>query len=65
MFFAASLGTKDVIKKVIDEEDAKRPYSDREIVEKLREQGIILARRTVAKYREEMKVLPARLRRRA
>lgn len=65
MFFAASLGTKDVIKKVIDEEGAKRPYSDREIVEKLREQAIILARRTVAKCREEMKVLPARLRRRA
>lgn len=49
----------------LDAEDARRPYSDREIVEKLRGQGIILARRTVAKYREEMKILPARLRRRA
>lgn len=64
MFFTASLGTKDVIRRIIDEEDAKRPYSDREIVEKLRDQGILLARRTVAKYREEMRILPARLRRR-
>ncbi len=49
----------------LDLEGARRPYSDREIVEKLRGQGIILARRTVAKYREEMKIIPARLRRRA
>ena len=66
MFFTASLGTKDVIKNIIDVEDRTHPYSDQEIVEKLRnDNGIILARRTVAKYREELQILPARLRRRA
>lgn len=66
MFFTASLGTKDVIKNIIGAEDRSRPYSDQEIVEKLREDhGIILARRTVAKYREELQILPARLRKRA
>ena len=65
MFFTASLGVKDVIKNIIDTEDRSRPYSDQEVVEKLRgEHGIILARRTVAKYREELQILPARLRKR-
>jgi len=64
-FFTASLGVKDVIKNIIDAEDRSRPYSDQEIVEKLREDhGIRLARRTVAKYREELQILPARLRKR-
>jgi RNA polymerase sigma-54 factor len=62
-FFTASLGVKDVIKGIIAAEDPLRPYSDQEIVEKLRgDHGIILARRTVAKYREELQILPARLR---
>ena len=64
-FFTASLGVKDVIKNIIEAEDHSRPYSDQEIVEKLREDhGIRLARRTVAKYREELQILPARLRKR-
>jgi RNA polymerase sigma-54 factor len=62
-FFTASLGVKDVIKQIIENEDRTRPFSDQEIVEKLRQDnGIILARRTVAKYREELQILPARLR---
>jgi len=66
MFFTASLGTKDVIKNIIEAEDRSHPLSDQEIVEKLRgDHGIILARRTVAKYREELQILPARLRKRA
>ena len=66
LFFTASLGTKDVIKNIIDAEDRGHPHSDQEIVEKLRnDHGIILARRTVAKYREELQILPARLRKRA
>ena len=65
LFFTASLGTKDVIKNIIDSEDRAHPHSDQEIVEKLRnDHGIILARRTVAKYREELQILPARLRKR-
>jgi len=63
LFFTASLGVKDVIKNIISAEDTGRPFSDQEIVEKLREDhGIRLARRTVAKYREELQILPARLR---
>jgi RNA polymerase sigma-54 factor len=63
MFFTASLGTKDVIKGLIDGEDRSRPLSDQEIVARLREEhGILLARRTVAKYRDELQILPARLR---
>lgn len=63
VFFTASLGVKDVIKQIIEAEDRGRPFSDQEIVEKLRQDhGIILARRTVAKYREELQILPARLR---
>ncbi len=63
VFFTASLGVKDVIRQIIENEDRSRPYSDQEIVEKLRnDNGIRLARRTVAKYREELQILPARLR---
>lgn len=66
MFFTASLGVKDVIKNIIAAEDSARPFSDQEIVERLREDhGIRLARRTVAKYREELQILPARLRKRS
>jgi RNA polymerase sigma-54 factor len=66
VFFTASLGVKDVIKQIIENEDRTRPFSDQEIVEKLRQDnGIILARRTVAKYREELQILPARLRKHA
>ncbi len=42
---------KHIIKEMIDNEDKKKPLSDQEIVEKLKEQGINIARRTVAKYR--------------
>jgi RNA polymerase sigma-54 factor len=63
-FFTASLGTKDQIKRMIEAEDARHPYSDQEIADALAEEGIALARRTVAKYRDELQILPARLRHR-
>jgi RNA polymerase sigma-54 factor len=63
-FFTASLGTKDQIRRMIEAEDATRPYSDQEIADALAEEGIALARRTVAKYRDELQILPARLRHR-
>ena len=51
------------IKKLVDEEDKKKPLSDQAIADALESQGIKVARRTVAKYREEeLKILPARLR---
>ena len=50
----------DAIKKLVDEEDKKKPLSDQVIADKLAEQGIKVARRTVAKYRENnLKILPA------
>jgi RNA polymerase sigma-54 factor len=63
-FFTASLGTKDQIRRMIEAEDATRPLSDQEIADALADEGIALARRTVAKYRDELQILPARLRHR-
>ena len=50
------------VKELIDQEDRTKPYSDDEIVRRLKEQGVTLARRTVAKYRKLMDIPPARLR---
>ncbi len=74
-FFSSGLATddgedvsartaKDIIKGLIDEEDKKDPLSDQRIAELLHEKGLQIARRTVAKYREQLQILPARLRRR-
>jgi RNA polymerase sigma-54 factor len=55
----ASKSVKEEIKKIVSAEDPKKPYSDSDIVELLRKSGISIARRTVAKYREMMGVLPS------
>jgi len=55
---------KDIIKTLIDEEDKKNPYSDDAIAKILHDRGLKIARRTVAKYREQLNILPARFRRR-
>ncbi len=55
---------KDIIKTLIEEEDRKDPLSDQRIAELLHEKGLRIARRTVAKYREQLNILPARFRRR-
>ena len=47
------------IKNIIDKEDHKKPYSDEKIVLILSKQGINIARRTVAKYRKVLKILPS------
>lgn len=61
--------TKRNVKKRLEEiiaaEDTTQPLSDQEIYRQLNEEGIKLARRTVTKYREELKILPARFRKRA
>ncbi len=59
----SSVTTKDEIKKLIEAEDPKRPLSDQKIVEILKSRGLEVARRTVAKYRDQLEILPARLRR--
>jgi RNA polymerase sigma-54 factor len=60
----SSVTIKDKIRKMIDDEDTSRPLSDSRIAELLGAGGLPLARRTVAKYREELQILPARLRKR-
>jgi RNA polymerase sigma-54 factor len=53
----ASESVKQAIKKIIGEEDAREPHSDQKIVEILAQQDIVIARRTVAKYREMLGIL--------
>ena len=55
---------KDMIAHLIEEENTAKPYSDQKIVDLLKEKEIKIARRTVAKYREELGILPTNLRRR-
>lgn len=55
----ASKSVKEEIKNIVAKEDPKKPYSDCEIVEMLKEKGIDIARRTVAKYREAIGILPS------
>jgi RNA polymerase sigma-54 factor len=55
----ASKSVKEDIKKIISEEDPAKPYNDSEIVEMLAKSGVSIARRTVAKYREMMGILPS------
>ncbi len=51
------------LQELIDKEDKKKPYSDDELVEKLREQGLTVARRTITKYRDKMSIPSSRQRR--
>ena len=72
-FFGSSLGTETggnasstavraLIKQLVAGEDAKKPLSDNQLSDMLKEQGIECARRTVAKYREALRIAPASLR---
>lgn len=54
---------KDMISTLVEGESTQKPLSDQKIVELLQEKNITIARRTVAKYRESMGILPAKLRR--
>ncbi len=55
----ASESVKERIRQLIKEEDPAKPYSDKEIVDLLKKENIRIARRTVAKYREMMGILPS------
>jgi RNA polymerase sigma-54 factor len=63
VFFDASLPVKTALLEVIGQENAERPYSDEQLMRILKRRGIEIARRTIAKYREELSVLPSRMRR--
>ena len=53
---------KAALADIVGEEDKKKPYSDARLVKLLEEQGIKIARRTVAKYRDQLRILPSHLR---
>lgn len=59
----SNTSVKEMIAELVSLEDRSQPLSDQEIVAKLQEKGISIARRTVAKYREELGLLPSNLRR--
>jgi RNA polymerase sigma-54 factor len=61
-FFDGSLAAKDVLRSLIAAEDPVHPLSDEDLAALLNRQGLHLARRTVAKYREALGILPSRLR---
>ena len=52
----SSVTIKQRIRKIIEAEDSHKPLSDSRIVSMLQEEGLVLARRTIAKYREELKI---------
>ena len=60
---ASSTAVRALIKQFVAVENLKRPLSDNQISQMLKEQGIECARRTVAKYREALRIAPANLRR--
>jgi len=53
---------KDIIAQLVAEEDPKKPLSDQAMVKMLNEKGIKVARRTIAKYRDQLRILPSHLR---
>lgn len=72
-FFGSSVATdvggtcsataiRALIKQMVTEENPKKPLSDNQITETLASQGIVVARRTIAKYRESLNIPPANLR---
>jgi len=60
----SKMSVKRRIEEIIQNEPTEKPHSDQEIFRILNKEGIQLARRTVTKYREELKIQPARLRKR-
>jgi RNA polymerase sigma-54 factor len=60
----ASTSIKQRLKEIVRDEDVASPYSDQKLAELLSEEGVTVARRTVAKYREELGIEPSWARRR-
>jgi RNA polymerase sigma-54 factor len=58
----SNTSVKDMIAEIFKGEDTTKPLSDQEVVKMLKEKGIVIARRTVAKYRTELNILPSNLR---
>jgi RNA polymerase sigma-54 factor len=58
----SNTSVKDMISEIFKQEDQGKPLSDQAVVRMLQEKGIVIARRTVAKYRTELNILPSNLR---
>ncbi|MCG6933547.1 MAG: RNA polymerase factor sigma-54 [Gallionella sp.] len=58
----SSAAIRELIKQLVNAEDAHKPLTDSRMAEILAQQGIVVARRTIAKYRESMRILPVNLR---
>ncbi len=61
---ASARSIRAKLQKMVSEEDTGKPLTDQQIVHLFQEQGIQIARRTVAKYRDQLGILPARMRKR-
>jgi RNA polymerase sigma-54 factor len=61
---ASARSIKAQIEKMVADEDPKNPLTDQQIVELFGQRGVRIARRTVAKYRDQLGILPARMRKR-
>lgn len=61
---ASARSIRAKLEKMVAEEDSAKPLTDQQIVHLFQEQGIQIARRTVAKYRDQLGILPARMRKR-
>ena len=59
---ASSTAIREKIRQLIAQEDSKKPYSDNKIAQLLEKEGLVIARRTIAKYRDMLKIPPASLR---
>lgn len=59
----ASESVKSLLREIISKEDPRKPYSDEKLVQMLKERNITIARRTISKYREMMKILSSSERR--
>jgi RNA polymerase sigma-54 factor len=59
----SSLSVKEKIKELVSQESPQKPHSDQKIMQVLNDQGLSIARRTIAKYREELRIPSASQRR--
>ncbi|MDP6367324.1 MAG: RNA polymerase sigma-54 factor, partial [Nitrospinota bacterium] len=55
----SSVAVKEKVREIVDKEDKFKPLTDQQLVEKLREVDVVIARRTVTKYRKELRILSA------
>ena len=58
----STIEIKSTLKEIVEQEDKRKPYSDEKLKSLLEEKGYKVARRTVAKYREQLSIPVARLR---